>query len=77
MMLNASVTRLLLILKSRGESEERDGERLASRSHGFSSESIRTSKPRISKQFVLLVQCLLSPAWILSSALMIDLIITS
>jgi len=40
-------------LKSSGVSEEREGDKLASKSHGFNSESIRTSNPRISKQFVL------------------------
>lgn len=54
--------RLLLILKSRGESDDREGDKLASNNQGFSSESIKISNPRISKQLDLCDQNLFKPA---------------
>jgi len=44
--------RLLLILRSKGDSVAMDELRLTSMSHGFRSESMRMSNPSISKQFV-------------------------
>lgn len=48
-----SAMRLPLILWSRGLSQFREGDRLTSRSQGFSKLSIRMSKPSSSKQLVL------------------------
>jgi hypothetical protein len=51
--LKESTIKFYLIAKSNGESQANEGLKLTSRSQGFKSESTRTSKPKISKQFVL------------------------
>ena len=50
--LRVSATRFDLMQWSSGESGVNDGAKLTSRSQGFRSESIKTSKPSNSKQFV-------------------------
>jgi hypothetical protein len=53
--LNASMTKLDLIFESKGESVAKLEFILTSSSHGFRSESIKMSKPKISKQFYLYI----------------------
>ena len=48
---HVSTSRFYLIVRSRGLSGDKLGERLTSISHGFRSESNRISKPKTSKQF--------------------------
>jgi len=53
MSVNMSASRLLLTLRSRISEQDREGDRLTSRSQGFKLLSMSTSKPSKSKQFVL------------------------
>lgn len=59
--LSESAIRLVLIVKSRGESALSEGERLISSSHGLRSESRRMSNPNNSNQFVRCEQFLFIP----------------
>lgn len=72
-----SEIKLVLMQKSRGESELREGERLISSSQGFKSESNKTSKPNNSNQFVLCDQFLFIELRIGCSPVMSALRITS
>ena len=58
-----SQIKLLLIDISRGDSVAIEELRLTSMSHGFKSESIRTSNPSNSKQLVLWVPFFFIAAW--------------
>ena len=72
----ASTKRPCLILRSIGESHAKDGDKLTSMSQGFKSSSIKTSKPKSSKQ-LLLEFIFFNCEWTTPSTEIRDLIITS
>jgi hypothetical protein len=76
-MLNKSDIIFPFILKSRGESVFKDGERFISSSHGFNSESIKISNPNRSKQLFLCSPSLFTPSLTTYSIDIIDFIIMS
>lgn len=75
--LKESAIRLVFIVKSRGESALKEGDKLISSSHGFKSESSRISNPRSSNQLVLLERTLFIPFMIGCSPAISALIIKS
>lgn len=76
-MLNKSDSILALILKSKGESVFKEGERFISNNHGFNSESIKISKPKRSKQLFLCNPNLFTPFFTTYSIDIMDFIIIS
>jgi hypothetical protein len=51
-MLKRSTRSIVLMLISNGDSVFREGDKLTSNNHGFKVSSIRTSKPKSSKQLL-------------------------